>query len=53
MTEDEKEEMIYRLWEEFSQFSVAVSDNADTKYGFIAGARAALYEVGQKTEPQS
>jgi hypothetical protein len=47
MTEDEIEEMVYRLWDEFrSTLGVAADDRR--KYDFIAGARSALHEVNDK-----
>lgn len=50
--EDEREELIYRLLEEFKQrIGVALSD-AHT-HGFIAGARAALNAVEQKAESKT
>lgn len=41
MTEDEREELVYRLLEEFTE-SVGGKISDDAKYAFIAGARSAL-----------
>jgi len=43
MTEDEKEELIYRLWDEFNKSIGPLGATDERKYAFIAGARAALY----------
>lgn len=45
MTEDEREELVYRLLAEFQDSVGAIGD--DAKYAFIAGARSALHAVGQ------
>lgn len=44
MTEDEEEALIERLCDEF-RASIGAAFNDERKYAFIAGARAALYEV--------
>lgn len=49
MTEDEKEDLIYRLWAEFATL-IGAAANDEKKFAFIAGARAALYEIGQMTK---
>ena len=43
MTEDEREELVYRLLEQFMDSVGPISD--DAKYAFIAGARSALVHV--------
>lgn len=47
MTEDEKEEMIYRLWDEFAA-TIGSAATDEKKYAFIVGARAAIHELEQK-----
>ena len=47
MTEDEKEELIYRLWEEFAD-SIKVPLDDVRKFAFVAGARSAIYELTVK-----
>lgn len=44
MTEDEREELVYRLWDEFKAIRPGEPKDEE-KYGFIAGARAALLHV--------
>lgn len=46
MTEDEREELIQHLLEQFEESVGAISD--DAKYAFIAGARSALCAVGEE-----
>ena len=46
MTEDEREELIYRLLVEFCASVCAITD--EQKYAFIAGARAALVTVEEQ-----
>ena len=46
MTEDEREELIYRLCDEFKN-SIGASFNDEKKYAFLAGARAALFATEQ------
>jgi len=49
MTEDEREELIYSLLDEFIASIGSVTD--EQKYAFIAGARSALVTVsGRLTE---
>lgn len=43
MTEDEREELVYRLVEEFKASVGSVTDQQ--RYAFISGARAALVAV--------
>jgi hypothetical protein len=50
MSEDEKEEMIRRLWDEFAA-SIGAAATNEKKFAFIAGARAALHEVSPETSP--
>lgn len=47
LTEDEKEELVYRLWEEFAASIRAPLDD-ERKFSFIAGARSAIYELTVK-----
>lgn len=42
MTEDEREDLIYRLLDEFQQ-AVGKPISDEQKFSFIAGARAALH----------
>ena len=51
MTEDEREDLIYRLCDEFKQ-SIGSAFNDVQKYAFIAGARAALHAVEQTADAQ-
>lgn len=52
MTEDEREELIYRLLDEFKQ-STGDAFNDERKYAFIAGARSALVAIDEQgTEPK-
>lgn len=51
MDEDEREEMIYRLWAEFAAI-IGTAATDEKKYAFIAGARAALVEIDQATKPR-
>ena len=44
MTEDEREELVYRLLEEFKE-SVGSAFDDKMKLGFIAGARSALFTM--------
>lgn len=44
MTEDEKEELVYRLWEEFAT-SIKCALDDDRMSVFCAGARSAIYEL--------
>lgn len=46
MTEDEKEELVYRLWEEFAA-SIKWAIDDDRRFVFFAGARSAIYELKQ------
>lgn len=51
MTDDECEDLICRLLDEFKQ-SIGAALDENRKYAFIAGARAALLAVGQSpSEP--
>jgi hypothetical protein len=44
MTEDEREDLVYRLLEEFKQ-SIGSAFDDKLKLGFITGARAALFAM--------
>lgn len=44
MTEDEKEALVYRLWEEFAASIKAPLDD-ERRFVFFAGARSAIYEL--------
>jgi hypothetical protein len=44
LTEYEKEELVYRLWEEFAASIKAPLDD-ERKFSFLAGARSAIYEL--------
>jgi hypothetical protein len=44
MTEDEKEELVYRLWQEFAESIKAPLDD-ERRFTFVAGARSAIYEL--------
>jgi hypothetical protein len=44
LTEDEKEELVYRLWEEFASSIKAPLDD-ERRFVFFAGARSAIYEL--------
>jgi len=46
MTEDEREDLIYRLLEDFQQ-SIVKPLSDEQKFSFIAGARAAIHAVSQ------
>jgi hypothetical protein len=50
MTEDEREDLIYQLLEEFKQ-SVGSSFSVELKLGFISGARSALVTVDARLTP--
>lgn len=47
MTEDEKEELVYRLWQEFAE-SIKVPLDDEKRFAFVAGARSAIYELTVK-----
>lgn len=51
MTEDEREELIYSLLEEFNASVGAITD--DQKYAFLAGARSALVTMAERSRPPS
>lgn len=44
MTEDEKEDLVYRLWEEFAA-SIKCPLDDERKFVFVAGARSAIHEL--------
>lgn len=44
LTEDEKEELVYRLWKEFAASIKAPMDD-ERRFVFFAGARSAIYEL--------
>jgi hypothetical protein len=44
MTEDEREDLVYRLLEEFKQ-SIGSAFDDKLNLGFTTGARAALFEM--------
>lgn len=44
MTEDEKEELVYRLWAEFAA-SIKCPLDDERKMTFVAGARSAIVEL--------
>lgn len=50
MTEDEKEDLVYRLWQEFAE-SVNIPFDDERKFDFVAGARSAIYELTMKGSP--
>lgn len=50
MTEDEREEIIYSLLDEFKASVGSISD--EQKYAFIAGARSALVTVKDRLTQQ-
>ena len=47
MTEDEIEDLIYRLLDEFQQ-SAGAAFNDEKKFSFVAGARAALHALKER-----
>lgn len=49
MTEDEKEEMVYRLWAGFREILGVTADDR-RKYDFIAGARSVLHDADLQDE---
>lgn len=51
MTEDEKEELVYRLWKEFAASIHAPLDD-ERRFVFVAGARSAIYELSHRNGDQ-